>query len=554
MPDKIVRRIRSAAGARPFHDIRVMIAKQVARPPVRFQSPGPRVWLLVVVAACLLLPDLGRSVARRAQEMRVLLTARDMCQTGRWLDPHFKGEPRLRKPPLMYWLVGGLYRLGVPMDSTAGSRLPSALAGMAYVAVLYALGRRLVGRRRAFAAALVAAMSVIVLRQARLASTDMCLALFTTVAVLAGALALRGVSPRWWLPCFLSMGLGFLTKGPAALVLPPAAWFAYAGWRRWRVASPLRQPAFWWGLALCLALALPWYLLLLWRQHAATDAQVEAELSALLVTSKHTGPFYYYVYTTLHALAPWSLLLPAAVWAAMRFGRRRAAWSLPLAWLLSSFLVLSALSSKQFHYALLLAAPGSLLIGCALPSRVPRLRRWSGAVQVFVLALLSIGGVGLLLALAARGRSAPVLPAALSCAAIALGILALRRPGVEARLVAAGLALAALQPAARQIFADETAHGAAVRRIASLATRSLPAGVTVFCVGPLDATCAFYANRPSIFARSLAEAWRRAAPGDLILATWRPAHVLNAAGFPTPPVALEEDPEAGAAAFIKSAR
>lgn len=511
-----------------------------------------RIALLMLVAACLLLPDLGSHVARRAQEMRVLLTARDMAQAGHWLDPHFKGEPRLRKPPLMYWLVAGLYHLGAPTDSASWSRLPSALAGIAFVTTLYVLGRRLVGRHRAFAAALVAAMSVIVLRQAKLAGSDMCLTLFSTTAVLAGALALRGASQGWWLLCFLAAGLGFLTKGPAAVVLPPAAWLAYAGWRRDQVRAPFRQPAFWAGIALCLLITLPWYVFIMTRQPSVADAQVEAELNALLVASKHTGPFYYYAYTILHALAPWSLLLPGAVWAAARAGGRRAAWAFPLAWLASSVAVLSGLSSKQFHYTLLLAAPASLLIGCALRSRAPGLRRWSGRVQRAIVGLLLTAGLALLAALAWRPGPLPMLPGALCLLAAGLGALSLTgRPDTARRLVAAAFSLAALLPALVRVGVGEGAHGTASRDIATVAARLVSAGTTVYCVGPLEATSAFYANQPCRFARSLTEAWRQASPGDLVLATWHQTTSPEPAGFPAPPLALMEDCCDRAAAFVK---
>ena len=278
-------------------------------------------------------------------------------------------------------------------------------------------------------------------------------------------------------------------------------------------------------------------------------------MSALLVASKHTGPFYFYSYTTLHALAPWSLVLPGALWVAARSRRQHTPWGFPFVWFSSSFLILSLLSSKQLHYTLLLAAPASLLIGCVLLSRAPRLRRWNTVVQTTTTGFLVVGGLGLLIALAARVQPLPIRPAALCLAAVALAARSFRwRGGVEGRLAATAITLAALLPAALQVFAGAGSHGTAARQVATEATRLASTGATAFCVGPLDATCAFYANQPCRFAGSLEDAWLQAKAGDLILATWRVDEPFQQDHFPTPPVVRLVDRAVVAAAFLKPVR
>ena len=61
-------------------------------------------------------------------------SARQMAESGDWLIPQVNGLPRYDKPPLIYWLMGGLYALPGsdqwdPLGSWA-ARLPSALASM----------------------------------------------------------------------------------------------------------------------------------------------------------------------------------------------------------------------------------------------------------------------------------------------------------------------------------------------------------------------------------------------------------------------------------------
>jgi len=95
---------------------------------------------LTAVGALLLFPGLGGPVVHREQELRVLLTARDMAEGGNWIIPHFLGEPRLRKPPLMYWLVAAADRIAGTTHSPLISRAPSAAAGILLLLALYGFG------------------------------------------------------------------------------------------------------------------------------------------------------------------------------------------------------------------------------------------------------------------------------------------------------------------------------------------------------------------------------------------------------------------------------
>ena len=518
-----------------------------------FRRSARRPWLLglVLLAAVVMLPGLGSHVVRREQELRVLLTARDMVQTGRWLVPHYRGEPRLRKPPLMYWLVGALYKLGAPVDDPAWGRLPSALAGIGFVASLYLMGRRLIGPRRAHAAALAALGSVIVLRQARLASGDMMLTLFTTVAALAGALALRGARPAWWLAAWGAAGLGFLIKGPAAVALPLLAWLSLLIWRPGRVVSPLRGRPFWAGLLLFLLLTVPWYAYLALQIRPVADRQLDAELSALLVQSAHAEPFYYSAYTTLGALAPWGLLLPVALWTVARLRRAPAGWAFPLAWFITSFLVLSLLSSKQLHYALLLAGPGCLLVGCVLGARRGVLRRWGARAEVSGRVLVLAVGLALLFALLLAVRPVPVAPV-LAVAAVVL--LALTWPRWPQRFhqpaAALAITIALLLPGLERLGAMDGMQGTAARLEARMVEEHAGDTSVVVCVGTLDTSSAFYANRPVRYVKSLAEAWR-IPEARVVLATWARRRMPEFRSLPARPALVLQDLTGGAAVFCR---
>ena len=512
----------------------------------------PLALLLLAIALFLFLPGLGLAPVHRQQELRVLLTARDMAEHGRWLEPRFLGELRLRKPPLMYWLVGSLYQLGLPSRSAFVGRLPSALGGAAFLLCLYLGGRLLIGRRRAFAGALCAGLSLIVLRQAQLAETDVLQALFVAASTLSGLHALRRANDRAWMLAGLCAGLGFMIKGPASVCLPPLAWISFALLSRHRAQPPWRRPGLWTGLALCLLLAAPWYLYVERLSSSAAQSQVRAELAALLVESPHAASPFYYLYTAPMALLPWGLLLPSACWAAFRRARARRGLAALAAWFATTFIVLSLLRSKQIHYALLLVPPAALITGALLMTRG---LVWQARVHLFTrsLAALLLGAAALVLLLYAGLRDAHRLAAvaALALGAAAAAAVALRaRHSMLARLCRLALATALLLPAMLLASEQFSPRGAAVARL--FHALPMPAPGKVICCGPMAAAGAFYAPGPATIAGAADDAWKEAAPGDFVLATWRRATRPPLPG--AEPLLRQETREEGAALYRKPPR
>ena len=123
----------------------------------------------------------------------------------------------------------------------------------------FGLGRRLVGRRAALLAAGMLAASVILCVEVHIAKTDAVLLGATTVAMavararLPGAEAMgAGEAAGFW----LAMAAGVLLKGPITPMVAGLAALVLVAWeRRARWLRALRPG---WGVALLLALVLPW--------------------------------------------------------------------------------------------------------------------------------------------------------------------------------------------------------------------------------------------------------------------------------------------------------
>ena len=339
-----------------------------------------------VVAGAALVFALGAPAVQRTQEARVLETARQMMGTGwrGWLGPMLNGKPRLRKPPLAYWMAATAYRVAGVGEGPG--RFPTAVLGWLTIGVTFACGRWLFGRRAGFFAAACLLCSYLFFRYSRLAETDAPAMFFVTLACFTfwrgseddAETRRRGdaekepetapsdssfpVSPRSRVPASFhfhvaaaSTALAILSKGPPG-AYPPLFFLVWVMLRRrW---SALRRFVICGAVLTLVLLAAPWFAYVL---HTFGIEQWLRELDEL-GGQDHPGHFYQYFYELLIATAPWCPLLPMALIAALR-RRRDPRLQGPLLWIAVIFLPLCLIGNKQFHYLMPLMPPLMILIG-----------------------------------------------------------------------------------------------------------------------------------------------------------------------------------------------
>ncbi len=479
--------------------------------------------LLAAVALAGTLPWNGRPLPFRASELRVLMCARTMAEGGDWLVPVYEREERINKPPLMYWVVAGLFRVQGGTESLSLARGVNAVFGALLVAAVYGCGRFWVGRRRARMAALVTATGYLFLRFARLCETDVALTFLTTLSCFAlwQAAVCRGWS--WWWLAGLFSGLGFLFKGPAAAVLPLAALAAgyvtgaVRGWRRGATGILPVAVTF-------AAVVLPWYLYLLCgRSAGAAGKDIGYEMAALLRESPHHGPPVYYLYMLPLLMLPWGVFLPGGVLAAWR-KRRHRGFRFVLGWLFSAMAVMTMVRSKQSHYAMLLLPPAALLTGTFLLAAARNRRPVRYRATRWVLQLLR----WLAAAMGVAGAAAPwfaegvTWSAALSwgvpLAAVAVAAPWLFRKEPVRRDIAV-LAAAAVWVAAAygSVFHEIGEPAEMFRDCASEAKGRIGPETRVFLTGRQAMPSEFYLHHFIYRADDLSQAWEHAGTGDLVI-------------------------------------
>ncbi|MEZ6072933.1 MAG: glycosyltransferase [Pirellulales bacterium] len=205
----------------------------------RPDTTGRILWLqaaLLVVAAFLLLTGLSYPLIDR-DETRYGEIAREMIETGDWLVPHLNFRTYCDKPPLFYWACAASYKVFGTTESSA--RLIPALCGMTTLFTTMWFGNRLFSRRIGLLSGIVLLFSVGFLGTSRVLLIDGLLTSCVAISLFTSYEALRSGSVRlsWWICAGLACGLGFLTKGPVALVLLVPPVFAFA-WLSKHVAMP----------------------------------------------------------------------------------------------------------------------------------------------------------------------------------------------------------------------------------------------------------------------------------------------------------------------------
>jgi 4-amino-4-deoxy-L-arabinose transferase-like glycosyltransferase len=204
-----------------------------------------------------------------ANEAFYVETPREMLESGDYISPSFNYEPRFNKPVLSYWIVAVFYQVfGV---SPGVQRLPMALAAITLIAVAFFLARAAypsgspdVGARidAALWAAIGLALTPRLLMFARRIFIDMYITMFMGLTLLFFALAERYPAKRrlFLLLMYASVGLGVLTKGPIAIVLPGIAFGIYLLLRG--EISRVRDMMIPAGALIVAAIVVPWYAVL----------------------------------------------------------------------------------------------------------------------------------------------------------------------------------------------------------------------------------------------------------------------------------------------------
>jgi 4-amino-4-deoxy-L-arabinose transferase-like glycosyltransferase len=352
-------------------------------------------------------------------------TPREMMESGDFVSPTFNYQPRLNKPVLSYWIVAGSYRLfGVSLWS---ERIAIAIGAAILIAAAFFAGRSLWSVDAGLLAAIALASSPRVLMFARRIFIDVYITMFMGLTLLFFLLAERYPTQRrfYLFLMYVAAGLGMLTKGPIAVVLPALVFFLYLllQWRL-RELTRLMIPV---GLVTVLVIVAPWYFAL-YQRHGLEP--VTAFFWGENV-SRFTDPvapergWLFYAPVVVADLFPWSLFLPLGAWMFLRSPRteRRSHESLLWIWTIVIVGFFSASQTKQDLYIFPIVTATAAIVGVTLARATDPVVRESGGIfaTTAAAALAVMAGGALALYLFTGSGSLYGIGGVYSVAAIALG-------------------------------------------------------------------------------------------------------------------------------------
>jgi 4-amino-4-deoxy-L-arabinose transferase-like glycosyltransferase len=388
-----------------------------------------------------------------------------------WLTPTLHDELRTKKPPLTTWLSalstrpGKVARFSDPDPAVRAKafqafawqvRLPALLAMCGVLLSTFVLGSLVGDRRLGLIAVIVCGTSLFWLRNARLATTDVQLALW--VGVTNCFLAFAVVRHRWW-PGFLgggiALGLAMMSKGPVALVQTVVPVLAFVAWRSWkqRDGTSRRQSAverarpragllapLLVGLIAFVVVGFSWYGFVLWTNPGVVHEWL-SEVTREGATDLDPSRWYNYVLLIIHVV-PWSFFFVAGLIGAGVLVTKRPTDDeppatrdvvLPLMLLLVPILVMSFFRDREIRYLIPLLQPAAVLAGWAVIELLARpdgpagrgwlvgLLHWLPLLGVTAGLLIAASPVGVIKTL--EGAPWYTLPQALAGSAVAVLII-----------------------------------------------------------------------------------------------------------------------------------
>lgn len=327
-------------------------------------------FLLALMALAYLLP-LSSHGLWIPDETRYAQIGQDMLLGGNWVSPHFMSVRYFEKPAAGYWMIA--IGQGLFGQNLFGVRFASAFSTALSVVLCYLIARRLWSDpRKSFVCALLYMSLTVVAGAAGYANLDPQFTFWVNLSLVALWFALDsttgGKRMLGWAVLGLACGMGFMTKGFLAWLLPVLIALPWMLWqKRWRellTYGPL-------AIGVAIVVSLPWALAVharepdywrffFWHEHIRRFAGDDAQ---------HDAPWWYYLPLLVAFSLPWVGLLPPALKQAWQ-SRNQARTAFLLLWLVMPLLFFSLSKGKLPSYILPCLLPLTLLLGHALAERL----------------------------------------------------------------------------------------------------------------------------------------------------------------------------------------
>jgi 4-amino-4-deoxy-L-arabinose transferase-like glycosyltransferase len=313
--------------------------------------------VLAGMMAALVVPPLFTRDLWNPDEPRYAEVAREMLVTGQYLVPHLNGELYPDKPPLYFWAVAALWKLGFGLNA---GRVLVGLCSLGTLAAVYLFVRRQAGGGWALLASAVTLTCSQFVVHVSVGVIDPVLTFLVTCALLSGYAALHRLGGRgtaWWTASYVFMALATLTKGPAGCLAPALVLLVYALLNRKQVHAGGKAHVL--GAAIFAVIVAAWLIpaLITGGAEYSHTILVKQNVGRVVQSYSHRQPFWYYVPRLVTHFFPWALFLPLAAYAAVRQRRTDGdgVCLFSVVWMGVYVLFFSLISGKRMGYLLPIA-------------------------------------------------------------------------------------------------------------------------------------------------------------------------------------------------------
>ena len=356
--------------------------------------------LLAGLAAIILLPGTGTMPLVDRDEPRFAQATLEMMRRGEWVVPYFNEEYRFDKPVLIYWMMRVFY--GAMGVHELSARMPSVVSAVALAWVVLWMGRRWFSPETGFLAGFGLLTCVQMFLHGRSAVADLPMVVSVVLAQLA-VFELLHAAPdpypwRWFHVLCLSLGFGFLAKGPVTWVAPLLT-LLIQRWVLWRKPLPWRMLKLHLAVPMALLITAAWGIPALVKTHGeflTVGIHTHLWKRGFDTFQGHGSFFLYYLVMALVSLYPWIALAGDGVAVLRRSWNEKNAFL--LSWLLGTYVLFSFYMTKLPHYVLP-AFPAFFLV--IAQTRAPGFRPPAAARAWFWFAILLLPAVAAVAAAAA---------------------------------------------------------------------------------------------------------------------------------------------------------
>jgi len=278
------------------------------------------------------------------------------------------------KPVFFYWMDA--FSMKIFGKGECQARLPSAVFSLLLILATYLFIRRISSEEFALYSALILATSLEYIIYARYVIFDATLTFFFSVSLYLFYLYFREKNKCYLFISYISMGLGCLTKGPVALILPILISFIFLLFH-YNFIKSIKLLYLHLGLPVVFFINLPWYLMV---EHAypgfSSNFLLHENILRFLTTEHHrTGPIVYYIPVFLAGFFPWSIYFCLCIAKKIKsiWKNKDKIQFFSLLWLGIVFIFFSLSHSKLPHYILPLFPAAAIICASYIKSiRLPK--------------------------------------------------------------------------------------------------------------------------------------------------------------------------------------